>query len=235
MVTLVVASLTQLIPSWWAYMLCWIALAVVTVYFCWASRATVGYGKWRKSFLSLCCLIFLLSMSYAQIKSRYQEENVIPPQVSYLKGWGPVGSAPLSVTGDPPRVVGGIPSSAVNVDGRLLDKYKKRFQLMAVVLHVINGESYVDKGNLSKSKLMRIRPEDMLIKVDYNQQFLAESETGVGSNTFVLLAIPKGMRPEDFDTLNDAEDKGAEIIGEGTAANINSQTPAPGMQPSPKS
>jgi hypothetical protein len=147
--------------------------------------------------------MFLFSMAYSQVKSRYQEENVIPPSINYMTAWGPVpGSPPLGVTGDPPRVTSGIPVGSVTVDGRLLDKYKKRFDLMVIALHIINSESYMDKDGVSKSKLIKIRPEDLLIKVDYNAQFLVETEMGANAAAFVLLAIPKGMKPEDFKTLN---------------------------------
>ena len=54
-----------------------------------------------------------------------------------------------------------------------------------------------------------------MIKVDFNQQFLTEIATGAKSERFVLLAVPNGLTPGDFDTLNEAEEKGAELIGAG--------------------
>lgn len=215
MVALIVASITQLIPNTWAYLLCWVVIAGVSVYFCWASRGTVGYGPWRKGFLSICCLVFLFSISYGQIKSRYQEEYVIPPGRVYLEAWGGLPGPKLVVSENPLHVVTGNAGGVVTVNGRSLDKYKKRFELMAVVLHVMNSESYTDKGNLCKSRLMKIRPEDIVIRVDFNEQFLKEIAMGAHSQRFVLLAMPKGLRPEDIDTLNDAEEKGAELIGAG--------------------
>ena len=214
MVALVFASLTQLIPGWIAYMCCWVALAGVAVYFCWSSRATVDYGPGRKLFLCLCCVGFLFSFSYSEIMNRYREENLIPPTVMYMTGWG----APqdLTVTGNPPRLVKGIPETAVMVDGRLLDKYKKKFELMVVVFHVINNESYMDKTGISKSRLVKIRPEDLSIPIPYNQQFLNELALGANSDTYVLIAMPMKLKPEDFSTLNEAEDKGAQLIGRGT-------------------
>ena len=133
----------------------------------------------------------------------------------YLKAWGGLPGRQLVVTENPPHVVAGNPGGVVIVNGRPLDKYKKRFELMAVVLHVINSESYTDKRNLCKSRLMKIRPEDIEIKVDFNEQFLKEIVMGAHSQRFVLLAMPERLRPEDFDTLNDAEEKGAELIGAG--------------------
>ena len=85
---------------------------------------------------------------------------MIPPGVVYLTEWGGMPGPPLVVKGNPPHVVTGIPSGVVTANGRPLDKYKKRFQLMAVALHVINGESYTDKRNLCKSRLIKIRPEE---------------------------------------------------------------------------
>lgn len=217
MAALLVATVTQLIPSWIAYMSFWIALAAVAVYFCLYSRGTVDYGPWRKFFLSACCIAFVSSMSYGQIKRRYEEENVIPPTIMYMTQWGATDSSrPLVVAGTPPHVFSGVPASSATVDGRLLDKYKKRFELMVVIFHTINNESYMDKEGICKSKLVKIRPEDLRIKVDFNTQFLEEIEMGATGQSYVLLAMPMGLKPEDFNTLNDAEDKGAQIIGKGS-------------------
>jgi hypothetical protein len=92
-----------------------------------------------------------------------------------------------------------------------------RCNLMAVVFHLMNYDSFVDKSGLSKSGPVRIRPEDLQIKIGFNQQYLAEFLTGANTPTFVLLATPIGMKPEDFSTLNQAEDKGAQVIDQGSA------------------
>src|SRR5271168_5073841 len=88
MVALIFGSFRQLIPGWVAYMCCWIALAGVTVYFCWCSRGSVDHGKWRKLFLSVLCVIFIFSFSYSQVMSRYREANVIPSPVAYMTSYG---------------------------------------------------------------------------------------------------------------------------------------------------
>jgi hypothetical protein len=218
MVALVVASVTQLIPNWEANLTMWIVLAGIAIYFCWYSRGTAEYGNWRKFFLSLCSIIFISSIAYEQVLTRYREANIIPPPVLYMTAWGATEGSPiLRVNGTPPRVISGIPNTSVTVDGRLLEKYKRRFNLMAVALHVINSESYMDKKGLCKSKIVKIRPEDIYIKIDYSEQFLEEIQLGAVATSYVLLATPQGMTPESFDTLNDAEDKGAQIIGSGGA------------------
>lgn len=219
MVALVMASIIQLIPDWVAYTCCCTALAGVGIYFCWFSRGTVDYGAWRKIFLSLCCVVFMFSVTYSQIIDRYRDSNVIPPTVLYMTQWGqPPGTPPLVINGTPPHVVSGYPGAVVTVDGRLLVKYKSRFNLMVVTFHIINAESYMDKDSISKSKIVKIRPEDIIINISYNEQYLEEVELGVSTETFVLLAVPLKMRAEDFTTLNDAEDKGAQIIGTGSAS-----------------
>jgi hypothetical protein len=230
MVALMVASFTQLIPDWVAYMVCWIILAGVAIYFCWFSRGTVGYGKWRKFFLSVCCVGFVFSMSYSQALNRYREANIIPPTILYMTQWGEASPTPLSVTGTPPRVIGGIPSSVAVVDGRLLVKYKSKFRLMAVNFHIINNESYMDKQRLCKSKLVKIKPEDIPIKIDFNELYLTELEQGATSDIFILLAMPNGLEPSDFDTLNEAEEKGAQLIGSGGRSGMTTTTLVlPGM------
>lgn len=217
MVALLVASFIPLVPYWIANLCLWLVIAGAAVYFCWFSRGTIDYGPWRKIFLSVCSVVFLFSIAYGQVRERYQEANIIPPQVSYLTGWGPALGPSLAVAGNPPKVISGIAKAQVTVDGRLLEKYKDKFQLMAVALHVINGESYADKASLSKSDLVRIRNEDILIAIPLNQQYLEEMELGASTTSFDLLAVPKGMKPGDFQTLNEAEDKGAQIIGKGSA------------------
>jgi hypothetical protein len=229
------AAITQLIPNWVAYLCCWVAIACMGIYFCVYSRGTNGYGHWRKFFLCACWLIAVVSISWGQITSRYRDANVIPPTVMYMTGWG---SSGVAVTGNPPVVVSGSPRGIVNVDGRLLDKYKEQFELMAVSLHVLNGESYMDKSvGLCKSRLERIRPEDMTFAIDYNTDFLREIQLGAGSISFVLMAMPKGLKPEDFSTLNEAEDKGAQLIGQGMAQAPNMQQQirlSPPGQPTPR-
>jgi hypothetical protein len=217
MVAMGFAAITQLIPDWTVYLLCWVAIAGVAIYFCLCSRGTVDYGGWRKFFLSVCCITAIFSMAYSQVLNRYREANVIPPTVKYMTYYGEDTSRPgLQITGIPPKVISGEPSSLVIVDGRLLTKYQKKFQLMAVLYHTMNNESYMDKKELSKSGLIKIRAEDMLLKIEYNAQFLEEIERYANNESFALLAIPAGMKPEDFDTLNEAEDKGAQIIDQGS-------------------
>jgi hypothetical protein len=88
MAALMIASLIQMIPDWMAYTACWVVLAGLAVYFCCYSRGTIDYGRWRKFFLSLCCLIFIFSIAYSPVISRYHEANIIPPATRYMTDWG---------------------------------------------------------------------------------------------------------------------------------------------------
>ena len=198
MAALLVASMIPLIPNWLVCLVCWIVLEGIALYICMASSITLNYSNRRKFFLSLCCLTFLTSISFNQIRTRYREENVIPPSVRYMPSWGPM--------------PGNIPASVAEINGRLLDKYKSRFNLVVVLYHRINYESELDKRDLCKSDLVKIRPENIYVKIDYNQHFLKEMQMGATSQNFTLVALPRGMNPEDFNTLSEAESKGAQIV-----------------------
>lgn len=104
----------------------------------------------------------------------------------YLKAWGDLAGPQFVVAENPPHVVMGNPGGVATVNGRPLDEYKKRFELMAVVLHVINSESYTDKSNLCKGKLIKIRPDDLVIEVDFNEQFLKEIVTIVSQQNVLF-------------------------------------------------
>jgi hypothetical protein len=135
----------------------------------------------------------------------------MPPYAPLQIEWNPH-------SGAPPRVISGIPIAVVVVDGRMLDKYKERFDLIAVVFHIINSEPFMDKQGICKSKIVKIRPENLHIKIDFNDQYLTELEMGMNGENYRLLAVPIGMKPEDFGTLNEAEEKGAQIIDLGATA-----------------
>jgi len=165
-------------------------------------------------------------MGYSQISNRYRQENVIPPAVMYMTSWG---VPPLVVTGDPPRVVSGVPISRVTVDGALLSKFRERFDLMVVVMHVVNVESYMDKTRICKSNVLKIRPETMQFKIDLDQNFLAEMEAGNVDPSFYLVALPKSLDSSSFRSLTEAEDRGAQVIATGTAVGT---PPAIGSAPS---
>ena len=226
MAALVFAGVLQLITlTWIVYLVVSVTIACVGIYFCWYSRGTHDYGKGRKIFLSICCVFFVFSISYNQIVQRYQDVNTIPLNYEYMTAWGNRAQFTLD-SGNPPKVTAGIARTSVNVDGRLLDKYKRRFELMAVVFHVVNAESYMDKEGLSRSALIKIHPEDISIPIDYNTTFLVEMREGAIGEIYVLLAVPKGVKADDFSTLNDAEDKGVQIIGRGGVAG---PTPTLGM------
>jgi hypothetical protein len=217
MVALMIASLIQMIPNWMAYTACWVVLAGLAVYFCCCSRGTIDYGNWRKFFLSLCCLTFIFSIAYSQVLNRYREANIISPSIRYMTDYGGVPPYdPLVLSpGNPPRVISGIPSGVVTVDGRLLDKYTKKINVMVVAFHIINSEDFMDKTGICKSKVVKIRPEDIHVRIDFNAQFLTEIWLGATGVNYMVLAVPIGMKPEDFNTLNDAVEKGAQVIDHG--------------------
>ncbi len=191
-------------------------LEFIALYICYYSGLTANYGKWRRFWLSLIATLFLASVSYNPLIDKYRSENTIPPPVEYMKSWS---TAPLTV--DPTgKVVSGMSEAYVTVDGAKLDKFKKKFDLMAVAYHDMNYEDPMSKAGLCKSNVARIRDQDIPIKIPLNEQFRFEmAQIGVqpGGPTFVLLALPKKIKSTDFQTLNEAEDLGAEIIGQGSA------------------
>jgi hypothetical protein len=235
MAALTFSAIVQLITlSWLVYLVVSILIACLGIYFCWRSRATFDYGPGRKTFLSICCAFFVFSISYNQIVQRYQDANKIPFNVPYLTSWG--NRAPFTIdNGNPPKVTNGMARTAVTADGRLLDKFKDKFNLMAAVFHIVNAESYMDKEQISRSALVKIHPEDMTIPIDYNTTYLVEQNQQqgvVGGEMYVLLAVPKGMGANDFTTLNDAEGRGVQIIGRGSVGPAIAQSPC--AQPTTK-
>ena len=218
MAALVFAGILQLITlSWIVYLVVSVVIACVGIYFCWYSQGTHEYGSGRKIFLSICCVFFVFSISYNQIVQRYQDVNTIPLNYQYMVQWGNHARFTID-NSNPPKVTAGLARTSVNVDGRLLDKYQKRFELMATVFHIMNAESYMDKEGISKSALIKIHPEDISIPIEYNATYLMEMREGAIGETYVLLAVPTGVKATDFSTLNDAEDKGVQIIGRGGVA-----------------
>jgi hypothetical protein len=210
-VTLGFASMTELIPNWIFYLCCWGVIAGVGVYLCVGSAATKDYSGWRKFFLSSALLVFLFSVAYSRVKERYAQANIIPPAVSYMHEWG---AGNPTVSGTPPILSRPL-YAHVTVDGTKLLKYKNKYNLVAILLHVVNYEDFMQKSDLSKSKPQRIREGEMTIYIEPSQTFLFEMEHGAVSDSYFLLAVPKNLGTGDFTTLDEAEDKGAQIIQSG--------------------
>lgn len=57
-------------------------------------------------------------------------------------------------------------------------------------LHLVNNEEPMEKKGLSKSSLVKIRPEDLTISIPLNAQYLTEIEMGSNPAHYFLLAVP---------------------------------------------
>jgi len=118
---------------------------------------------------------------------------------SYKKGM------PGSLVGDK--------NSHINLDGRLLDSLKDGYRIVGVCYHYASGERY-DLGNLSKSALYDIRPEEIHVVIQWSDVFADELIKGAHGTHYALLAVPIGLTPDQFHTLREAQGLGAKIVAE---------------------
>lgn len=206
-----VAIGSLLLPqTWMLSALLWAVLAGLMIEICLFSRVTIRFSLGHKIGLCVLSTSLIVALAYHPVVARYRVEQEIPPSPDYLKVWG--NSSNFVIKGWPPKVVSGEAQTVMIVNGVPLEKYKSRYKLMGIVFHQIQGESYLDKAQLCKSRIYSIRPEEISIAVKYNEKYLEEMQDGASMEGYVLLAVPIGMNSEEFQTLSSAEDMGAKII-----------------------
>jgi hypothetical protein len=112
--------------------------------------------------------------------------------------------------------------STLTVNGSLLSSLaSKNYKLIGVVYHYMISGDVHDQPNISKSGLYDIVNHPITITIPWNEQFTSEmlqaqklSDTlyAVSQQHFALLAVPKGVTPNDFTTLRQAIAFGAQVL-----------------------
>ncbi|MDP9038107.1 MAG: hypothetical protein M3O02_02390 [Acidobacteriota bacterium] len=178
----------------------------------WRSKLTVTASAWLKLVLTLVAVAIVASVSYHPLLLQLEASREIPENRPYFVRVGLPKPFVIDDSVWPPRIVGGYAKTRMIVDGRLLEPYANKYQLIGVVLHWRHAIPDIDEKGICKSQVFDIVPRDIEIPIAYNPQFLAEILTGSYSESFALLAVHRGLKPEQFDSLREAQSLGAKVI-----------------------
>jgi hypothetical protein len=187
---------------------------------------TRGYQKPKRIFLSTaaCVLAFVIFCGGLEI-NKIRKTHVaakqdpvetgpaIPPQIraDYMESRGP--SVPYSsVKIEHGKVVSGVGASDIIADGNLLVKYSTHYRLIATCFFIDASEDYRDSTDISKSGVFDIQSGLVPMRIFWNKKFLESLERGGRGTTYVLLMVPSTMKPDDFETIREATEKGAFVL-----------------------
>jgi hypothetical protein len=181
----------------------------------WRSDKTIHQGIGFKMGLTFAVTAVLIGLSFQPMDAQFQAEYDIAENRDFIAGVGPVLPYTIDAKTFPPKVVSGQPMTRMTVDGRLLDRYKGKYRLIAGVLHWLPPNPLEDQTGISKSSVFDIQAEYIRIPIVFNDQFIMEVVNGSYSESYVLLAVPPNLSPEQFDSIREAEKLGAKLIARG--------------------
>jgi pimeloyl-ACP methyl ester carboxylesterase len=134
--------------------------------------------------------------------------------VVYLKSWGMYDTAGVTTTIIPPNppVLTGNTMSKVVAYGNLLDKYKGRYKIAAACFFWNGLQDVNDTKGISKSAAFDITDGDIAMAIPWNEEFLRKFKLGARQTTYLLLLLPTGLEPSQFDSARGAMNKGAVVL-----------------------
>jgi hypothetical protein len=100
----------------------------------------------------------------------------------------------------------------VKADGRLLQKYAKKYRVSAIAFHSFPPKDPYDAGGLQKSLLYDIRNADILIPIPFDAAFRDRLKHGAIQTNYGLLLVPNGVEMSDFDTTRQAANAGVKVL-----------------------
>ncbi len=159
---------------------------------------------------SILSVGLLAGLSYKPLLEQYHQESDIPEDLAYLRSWGLFSH--FTVRRGPPLSVDGNARTTLVVNGEMLTKYKNGRKLIGICFHHWAGANFRDEQGISKSAAYDIDSTSIEIVIPLNEVFVAEELKNPTSASYVLLAVPFPVKPEDFNTIRDAESLGAKII-----------------------
>jgi len=178
----------------------------------WRSGKTIHRGIRFKIGLTCIATAALVGLSFQPMRTQFTAEFDIAENRDFIAGIGPALAYTIDTKTFPPKIVSGQAMTRMTVDGRLLDKYKGKYRLIAVVLHWLPPNPLEDQPGISKSSVFDIQPEFIRIPIVFNDHFVIEVINGSYSESYALLAIPPTLQPEQFDSIREAENLGAKLI-----------------------
>jgi hypothetical protein len=204
--------------NWWLVLVLYVFIATIAVDVVFHSKPTIALAVYKKLLLCVTALIFIASLAYKPVAAMYKAENVIPPELQYVEKWG-TDYQNVVTASIPARLVSGPGNLEMDINGSSLIKYKDRFNLVGVVSHFsAKSGSYMAQADICKSSPYGITNERMTISIPLCQSYLNEIVAGARVDNFILVAIPLGSKAGEFETLDDALERGAQIIAKKSAA-----------------
>lgn len=210
-VGLIIALVCAVWPmNWRVLSILLLIIALLSVDIC----RRINAQRLHKVALSTLSVLILFAIFFGPLTDRYRSEHEIPETAKYLKAWGVLGGGYVISNSVPPKVLYGEAKLILVVNGPLLFRYKTRYRLIGVALHIFEGGGdYMDKPGICKSDAYNIANEDIHITIPLNEQFLSEAvQRNARGDNFFLLATPIGIKPGQFGSLAGAEKLGARII-----------------------
>jgi hypothetical protein len=187
-------------------------LAVFTAFLVTEMRPLARRGNITKRVAAFVCFALICWLGWSPLKAQYDEEQ-FPPTHLYITQWGPVHGGDVQIErADPPRVKHGVAASEITVDGTLLFRHHDDYNLIGVCFHHARSGDVQDEPNVSKSGVYDIENWPMKILIPWNSQFLLDTLNGARITGYELLAVPKGVRPEQFKTIREAVALGAKRV-----------------------
>jgi hypothetical protein len=193
-----------------------VILAAMLNDLCWRSKLTIRLYWPLRLILCLTGTVAIIWISYQPMKDLYIAEE-FPESRDYINSWG---LNAFHIQGHPPVVDSGEASANLSVDGHRLIKRKDRYRLIGICWNHLASQDFTYDTNLSKSGLYEIRDEEILMKIPLTVEFLTEMQTVDVKPSYLLLAVPKEIRADQFSSINEAEQLGAKILSE-TQSNAN--------------
>lgn len=196
-----------------------VLLAVLTLMLCdlcWRLKFTIKLPKIVRGILMGIVIFGIFKISYEPIKAQYNDEK-FPLSRKYLDAWG-LNSFSLKQGSDPPIVASGDAEAFLKVNGHLLIDRKNEYNLVGICFNHIARQDSIYDTNLSKSGLYTIRDNRIEILIPLTIEFLNELQHGSRTPSFMLLAIPRGVRPDQFSNVAEAEALGGRVLSEGSSS-----------------
>jgi hypothetical protein len=211
-IAIAIAILTVVFEMTWQWKVgLLVILTAMLIDMCCRSKLIFKKPWWAKLSLSLIAVGGIVWMSYRPMVDIYIAEE-FPESRDNMNGYS---LFPFSLEGDPPQVIKGVAEGHITVNGHRIISKKHNYQLIGICFFHLASQDWTFDNNLSKSGLYEIRNSDMEIGIPLTAEFLKELQHGASPSVFVLLAVPRGVGPNQFSTVKEALDLGGKILSEG--------------------
>ena len=98
----------------------------------------------------------------------------------------------------------------------MVKPYANDYHVMVVALHYSGNLDPLDVSDLQKSAVFELRPRNTSLLIETDSQFTGEVQHGQRGTNYIILLVPKKIKPDQFNTLRQAIELGGKWVTNGS-------------------